>query len=61
MKTYEDVIKFNAIDAYNKYMGGSNNPFQYVGTSSIAFIFDKSIQEVDDAILSEFNALVKMN
>lgn len=57
MKTYDEVIKFNATDAYNRYMGGSTNPFQYTDIATIAFMFDKSIQEVDADILSEFNAL----
>lgn len=58
MKTYEEVIKFNASIAYSSYMCGSNNPFQYVGSSSIAFIFDKPINVVNDDITDAFDALI---
>ena len=46
MKTYNEVIKDLANKANEAYLGGSNNPYQYLCLETVAFIYGTTADKV---------------
>jgi hypothetical protein len=57
MKTYQEVIERAARRIYDAYMGGTYDYYNVVPCSEIAFIFEKTSDEVHEDSVEAFKAI----
>jgi hypothetical protein len=58
MKTYHEVVERYARIMFGKYMSGSND-YYCEDVNTVAFMFDKTSEEVSADVESRFEALCK--
>ncbi len=58
MKTYEQVIERAGSGIFDSYMGGSYEYYSVVNVSEIAFIFEKTTDQVTEDAKRVFKRLV---
>ena len=58
MKTYEQVIERAGSRIFDSYMGGSYEYYRVANVSEIAFIFEKTTEQVSEDAKRVFKGLV---
>lgn len=59
MKTYKEVIERAGSRMYYAYMGGSYDYYNVVPSTEIAFIFEKTTDEVESDCDKAFKSILK--
>lgn len=59
MKTYGQVIKYIATQAYHAYMGGSYSPWYDIDFEMVAFIYGESGDQVGSDAVAVFDKMCK--
>jgi len=54
MKTYTETIARLAQQSFDRYMQGSFVPMQDCDTALVAFVYERSVEEVDRAVFYAF-------